>query len=195
MSSGLFKGIILFIALALSLGILVLGVLSLRSYYSKASETGEPKNVKVTQITDNSVQIIWETSNATQGMVRYSSDPSVFALANSNAVLLAAENSSGTTHNLKLSLLKPNSTYYYEISIGKDSFDQSGKVSDNKHLPFSFTTSEALESNTQGQPSLDTTVFKQKFGTKDPLYDLNKDGIVNATDYLLYLSRTATPKP
>ncbi len=195
MPSNVFKSVILFVAMAISLGILVVGVMSLRSYYSRASETNGPKNVKTSTITGSTVQIIWETSQPTQGILRYSTDPSFFAGTNTSGLLFAAENASSAQHEVKLSLLKPNTTYYYEISIGKDTFDQSGKVTENKHLPYSFTTGKTDESETSSAPSLDPVIFKQKFGSSDPLYDLNKDGTVNATDYLLYLSRTATPKP
>lgn len=192
MSNNLFKGIALFLGLSISLGILVVGVLSLRSYLTRASGSSEPKIVRSGSITDTTAQILWETPSESQGMVRFATDPSAFKAGNNSSLLYMAESTSGTIHSVKLSNLKPNTTYFYEISIGKDVFDQSGLVKEDKHLPFSFTTVKT-ETTSENIPGLDAETFKQKMGSADPLYDLNKDGVVNSTDYLLFLSRTTTP--
>lgn len=193
MSNNIFKGIALFLGFSVSLGILVIGVLSLRSYLTKASGSSEPKMIRSASITDVGAQILWDTPSESQGMVRYATDPTAFKTGNSGSLLYMAESTSGTTHSVKLSGLKPNTTYFYEISIGKDVFDQSGLVKEDKHLPFSLTTVKTESTTSESIPGLDPETFRQKFGSSDPLYDLNKDGVVNSTDYLLFLSRTTTP--
>lgn len=199
MSSNIFKSIALFAALAISLGILVIGVLSLRSYFTKASGTGEPKNVRSANVTSQSAVVMWESASENQGLVRYSTDPTAFNVGNSSALLYAAESKPSTTHEVRLSSLKPNTTYYYQIELasGKEKaiYDQSGLVKENKNLPYTFTTTKAAEGSGAGTSGLDANTFKQKFGSNDPLYDLNKDGTVNSTDYLLYLSRNTSPTP
>lgn len=195
MSSNVFKSIALFLGLALSLGILVVGVLSLRSFLTRATGSSEPQNVRTANITDANASVLWETSQQTQGIVRFATDPNSFSLGNSSGLLFAAETSPSTKHEVKLSFLKPSTTYYYEIAIGDNVYDQTGIVKENKHLPYTFTTAKATSSETSTIPTLDAATFRQKFGTTDSLYDLNKDGIVNSTDYLLYLSRSASPTP
>lgn len=194
MSNNLGKSLLLFIVLSLSLGIVVVGVLSFRSYFTRASGSNQPTNVRVSNISANSANVLWETSSDTQGIVRFATDPSAFSTGNSSALLFAAETASTTKHQVKLSSLKADTTYYYEVAIKDSVYDQNGLVSADKHLPFSFSSSKSDSSSaTSDLPTLDAEVFKQKFGSNDPLYDLNKDGIVNATDYLMFLSRTSTP--
>lgn len=200
MSNNFFKSLALFAALSISLGILVVGVLSLRSYFTKASGTGEPKNTRTANITAQNAVIMWESTTENQGLVRYSTDPTAFNTGNSSALLYAAESKPSAAHEVRLSSLKPNTTYYYQIEVSagkeKEIYDQSGQVKDNKNLPYTFTTAKGSEAEgSTGTSGLDPSVFKQKFGSNDPLYDLNKDGIVNSTDYLLYLARTASPTP
>lgn len=195
MSSSFFKSLGLFIALSLSLGILVIGVLSLRSYFTKASTSGaEPSNVRLGTITTNSADILWDTKEDAQGLIRYSSDPAAFTAPGSSGLLFTAEGKTSKTHQVKLSGLKPNTSYYYEISIKNEIYDQNGLVK-NKHLPYSFLTSKTSAADETSLSGIDPAAFKQKFGSSDVTYDLNKDGTVNASDYLIYLSRTATPTP
>lgn len=196
MSNNLFKSIALFAGLALSLGILVIGVLSLRSYFTKATGSAEPANIRASNITGNSAQVSWDTQSNTQGLIKYSTDPTVFQSTNNSNLLFATETKAGTSHEVTLSQLKPDTTYYYEIAIAEKVYGQNGLITDNNHLPFTFT-SAALSQTTPGQTgsNLDPVVFKQKFGTTDVLYDLNKDGTVNASDYLIFLSRSISPTP
>ncbi|MBI2028960.1 fibronectin type III domain-containing protein [Candidatus Gottesmanbacteria bacterium] len=196
MSSNLFKSIALFAGLALSLGILVVGVLSLRSYFTKATGSDEPNNIRTSNITGNSAQVLWNTQSDTQGLVKYSTDPQAFQSANNSSLLFGTETQAGKSHEVTLSQLKADTTYYYEIAIAEKVYGQNGLVTDNNHLPFTFTTA-TLSQTTPAQTgsNLDPVVFKQKFGTTDVLYDLNKDGTVNASDYLIFLSRNISPTP
>lgn len=200
MSNNVFKGIILFVALSVSLGVLVVGILSLRSYFTKAAvgSNSEPKNVRTANITDQSAVILWESEIENQGLIRYATDPSAFNLGNASALLFIAESKPTKNHEVKLTSLKPNTTYYYQIELAVDKdkniYDQGGLVKDNKNLPFTFTTQKSTQ-NSSEIPSLDPEIFRQKFGSQDPLYDLNKDGIVNSSDYLIYLSRSSTATP
>ena len=189
MSKNAFKYIVLFIGLSISLGVLVLGFLNLRSYYSRASASSDPTNVTTANISATSAQVTWQTDSQNQGLVRYSTDPSVFELGTSSSILFATESNPSQNHLLTLSLLKGNTTYYFEIIADDKIYGQAGLVKDNKHLPFSFTTEASAALDTSNSQGLDPNAFKQRFGSSDPLYDLNKDGTVNSTDYLLYLSR------
>lgn len=190
MGSGIVKGFTIFLGLILAIGILIVGFFSLRSYLTQASGTSEVTNARTSSITSTGGIINWETEKETQGIVRYSTDPTAFSTEGSNSLLFAPENAESKSHQVALSLLKPDTTYYYEIVVGTSVYGQGGLVEQDKHLPFSFTTQTASESeSTSGSTSnLDENTFKQKFGTNDPLYDLNKDGVVNSTDYLIFLS-------
>ncbi len=198
MPKNIFKTLILFVGLAISLGILIIGIINLKSYFTKANESGQPQDVRTVNITDQSATILWNSTISNQGLIRYSTNPTAFESGNTSALLFVAESKPTTKHEVRLTSLKPNTTYYYQIELtsGKEKliYDQGGLVKNNKNLPFSFTTTSQTTSQTENLPSLDPNIFKQKFGSNDPLYDLNKDGVVNATDYLLYLSRLNNPK-
>ncbi len=195
MSNNILKSVIFFIGLVISLAVLVIGVFSLRSIFSKASVNTTPSNMRTGNITANSASVLWDTQDNSQGIVRYSNDRGAFTSGAGASLLFAAESAAQTSHEVKLSSLKTNTSYYYEISIKDVLFDQNGKVENNQHLPFSFTTTQSSTQGEDTMPNLDADKFKQKFGTTDAVYDLNKDGTVNATDYLIYLSRTSNPNP
>lgn len=174
MQNSLTKGIIIVLALLASIVILVFAVQTAKNLLTKAKEDIEPFNVRTESVSSNSTVILWETKKETQGMVEYGTNPSEFPL-------FAIETAETKTHSVNLSLLTPNTTYYYRIKIGEKVFDNSG-------LPWSFTT-RVLTQPTPTPMACDLSTFQAKFGTSDPTYDLNKDGVVNSTDYLLCLNQ------
>jgi hypothetical protein len=161
-----------------------MGIVNLRGYLTKASSPHDAQKIQASAITSTDAKITWESAVENQGLVRYSTDPSAFTQTDSSALLFSVEAKPATNHEVKLTMLKPGQTYYYKVIVGE-------KVYDNANLPYTFntlTSDAALGPNSL--PTLDKNIFKQKFGTSDPLYDLNNDGVVNSKDYLLYLQRT-----
>lgn len=105
-------------------------------YFARAS--GCPAlNVKAVQVGSNNAVITWETKDDTQGRVQYGTDPQNLSIS--------AEASSGKTHNVPLTLLTPNTPYYFLVAIGNAVCDTAGSQEcDKDHLekcaPWNFTT-------------------------------------------------------
>jgi hypothetical protein len=122
-------------------GILVLTVLggvvvagkSTSSFMAKASAC-PAQNVRSAQVTANSAVINWTTSDPTQGKIEYGTN-------STNLTFSQVEGASGTTHNVPLTLLTPNTVYYYLVTIGDKRCDYSGQACGNSCVPWSFTTS------------------------------------------------------
>jgi hypothetical protein len=96
------------------------------------------QNVKSTQVTSNSAVVGWDTSDSARGGLRYGT--------NSKSLTLSAlEQSDAKTHNLPLTVLTPNTKYFYIIQIGNKVCDASGASYDigkneDKYVPWTFTT-------------------------------------------------------
>lgn len=174
------KNLFMVLGFLVALVLLVFGLNELRGILVGAENKISPSQVNVSGITGNSAIINFSTEKPTFSRVIYGSDPQKLSL-------FSVETHQTDTHTVTLSFLSPNTTYYFKIRISDKEFDDNG-------APYSFTTRPA-ESGASGVTenrfdNLDQDVFKQKFGTSDPEYDVNQDGVVNTTDYLLYLQKT-----
>lgn len=103
-----------------------------KSYLAKAS-TCPAQKISAEKVSANSAVISWETTEVTQGRVEYGTNATSLAFS-------APEAASGKTHNVPLTLLTPNTVYYYLVTIGKTKCDSSGQVCDTTCVPWSFTT-------------------------------------------------------
>src|SRR3989338_10536300 len=92
----------------------------------------EPRDVVVSNIEKNSVRVTWATGVDTQGVVEYGTTPTALNF-------FAPEASKGKTHSLDLTLLSPNTTYYFDIRVGEKKYDNGG-------VPWTFTTKGAESS-------------------------------------------------
>lgn len=165
------KGFLYFLVFAALLSAAVFGARFAQNYFTSAGASSAPSNVNISEITQTSVKIIWQTEKETQGTVIYGENPD-------NLPLMSFENEAIKNHEVNLSLLNPATSYYFKIKIADEEFDNDG-------LPWQFTTSASVSA--PASPDFDPNKFEEKFGSTDPLYDLNHDGIVNAVDFDLYL--------
>lgn len=102
------------------------------SFLSKASSC-EVDKASAAQVTANSAVVSWETADITQGRIEYGTNAT-------NLTFSAPEGSSGKVHNVPLTLLTPNTVYYYLITVGNNKCDSSGQKCDTACVPWSFTT-------------------------------------------------------
>ncbi|OGK46610.1 hypothetical protein A2963_02670 [Candidatus Roizmanbacteria bacterium RIFCSPLOWO2_01_FULL_40_13] len=86
----------------------------------------QPRDVVVADITSNSGKISYATAARTQGVVEYGVSPTALNL-------LAPESEAGTDHEVELTLLSKDTTYYFQIAIGGDKYDNAG-------VPWTFRT-------------------------------------------------------
>ena len=101
----------------------------------------EPRDVVVSNIEKNSVRTSWATGVDTQGVVEYGTTPTALNF-------FAPEATKGKTHTLDLTLLSPNTTYYFDIRVGDKKYDNGG-------VPWTFTT-KGVESSVSA-PTLPPT--------------------------------------
>ena len=167
------KGLLYFLLFAALLLGAVFGGRAVKNYLLKARAQSLPQNVRVQEITQTTAKITWTTEKETQSIVYYGTD-------SQNLPLMAFESEPTKNHQVSLSLLSPQTTYFFKIKVGEKEFTDQG-------LPWQFTTLPTQATPTPAKASCDQAAFQQKFGTSDPQYDLNKDGVVNAADYSLCL--------
>ncbi len=133
------------VVLLLALAVTIIGGNRAANYFAKASSC-QAQKVTAAQVTPNSAVISWETEDVSQGRVEYGTNPS-------SLTFTAPEGTSGKTHNVPLTLLTPNTVYYYLIAIGDKKCDSGGQTcSGNTCVPWSFTTSSAAPAITVVTP-------------------------------------------
>lgn len=167
------KSVIVVAVLVLVLGGLVLGFDKARSFLSKAAGDGcEPENAKETNLTATSVEIVFSTNKACQAEVNY-------GISQDGMLLQVPEAMASLNHRIRLSPLLPSTTYYYRIKV-------EGRVIE---LTRSFLTlaTQALPTKAPVVPSnFSIEDFTTYFGTANPTFDIDKNGVVNSLDWQLY---------
>lgn len=99
--------------------------------FSKAGGSDVPKQVQISNISDNSFTVSWTTLLSVPGFVTFGKDESL-----GQAALDDRDKSSKNTHfthHVTLKNLTPNTTYYFKIGSGANVYDKQGK-------PFTQTT-------------------------------------------------------
>ncbi|MDO8610505.1 MAG: fibronectin type III domain-containing protein [bacterium] len=108
--------------------LLIVGFKVFSSVFTQASDT-EPRDVVVSNMSENSVKISWSTDKDSQGLIEYGTSPTTLNF-------FAPEPQKIKIHSQDLTLLSPNTTYYFQIRIGD-------KKNDNGGVPWTFTTKGA----------------------------------------------------
>lgn len=127
------------IAIAILIAATFLGVLAVN--YRQVFRIGAaadlaPKNIRISNQTGSSLTISWTTDKQTSGFVSYGeSQNSLGTVANDEMGDLSF------THYVTLSPLKPQTTYYFKIISGGESFDNNG-------TPWTALTGTALSKQT-----------------------------------------------
>jgi hypothetical protein len=128
------KLIAIIIGSVLGLGLIVGGFLLMQTFTRASSD--KPLEVNSLEITDSSAKITWKTGNDTVGtVVSYSTSADL-----ANPQILPADTPLGKEHSVVLTLLSPNTTYYYVLGTDKEF--------NNEGAPWSFTTKASNETTT-----------------------------------------------
>lgn len=112
------------------------------SLRSSASTSEEPKNVKITNLSDNSFRITYQTDAATTGSVNYGKSKE---LGN-----IQLEDLPKNVHSITVEKLSPRTKYYLVVISGQNTFLNNG-------VPFEISTGPIISS-----PSAAKTVVKGK---------------------------------
>lgn len=172
------KTIILFVVLAVVMVLLVVGITQMKTFMSGAAGGVEPASVTSVPGNDGKTAVItWTSDKESIGKVEYGATAA-------SLVLMSAETNSTTSHNVSLTSLRPETTYYYRIRVGEEIFDNGG-------IPYSFktkadttaVTSPTVTPTTALTSTTTTTTTSSGSATVcDSKTDYNKDGLVNSLD-------------
>ena len=127
----------------------------------------EPRDVVVSNIEKNSVRTSWATGVDTQGVVEYGTTPTALNF-------FAPEATKGKTHTQDLTLLSPNTTYYFDIRVGDKKFDNGG-------VPWTFNTKGA-EASVVAPTVIPTQPFDSAQGQPTPVQRLQISDGTNCTE-------------
>lgn len=128
---------------------LVAGVLLVNTnqiFKSKASQSEAPKNIQVANLSDTSASIYWQTDQAANGFIKA-------GISNSLNLTFRDDRDSQSPqprqlHFVTLTNLAPDTTYYYKIASGADTFPAT---------PLTFKTTSNLPLSSY-QPIIGTVV-------------------------------------
>ena len=148
------------IGVILSFVLLFFGFKLIQGVFTRASDIA-PRDVVITEITENSAKIEWSTAIETQGVVEYGTTPT-------SLNFFAPETQKAKKHTVELTLLSPGTTYYFQIRIGE-------KVFDNAGVPWSFTTKAKGEGKKIIKPSPSVSPTKKLTPTPTPYQTIDFD--------------------
>lgn len=131
------------------------------------AEDYTPRDVVVSDISQNSVKISWVTGRESQGVVEYGTTPTALNF-------FAPETQKSINHSVDLTLLSPNTTYYFQIRIGDKKYDNGG-------VPWSFTT-KGPETNQPITPRISPTTPPLPSPTTEPTSPQSKTSSCNETN-------------
>lgn len=139
------------IGVVIAILLVVMGLKVFSSAFTRASDL-EPRDVVVSASAQNSSKISWSTGEETQGVIEYGTTPT-------SLNFFAPEPAKTKNHSQDLTLLSPNTTYYFQIRIGDKKYDNGG-------VPWTFTTKGTEKSNVTTPILTPTTVVVEP--TKKP---------------------------
>lgn len=111
--------------------LIIIGFKMFQSVFTRASDS-EPRDVVISNILQNTAKIGWATGIETQGVIEYGTSPTALNF-------YAPEIQASKVHSLELTLLSPNTTYYFNVRIGDKKYDNGG-------VPWTFTTKSTEKS-------------------------------------------------
>jgi len=126
----------------------ILGIMALNmgGVFTRASDM-EPRDVVISDISQNTAKISWTTGIETQGVIEYGTTPTALNF-------FAPEVSKTKNHLVELTLLSPQTTYYFQIRIGDKKYDNGG-------VPWTFTTKGTETQSSVTLPQATPTSFSQ----------------------------------
>ncbi len=115
----------------------------------RASASDTPKQVKITNVYDNSFTVSFLTDSKVAGFIKYGeSSNSIKSQAGDDRDQVSGTVGEFTIHHITVRGLKPSTTYYYKLGTG------SGNTFDNNGQPFTIKTTAR-----NGAPSAAKTIY------------------------------------
>jgi len=159
------------------LGVVMMG--SVRTLLSGAAGGADPVGILATPGSDGkTATITWTTDKAVQTVVLYGASPAALLLS-------APEAGAATDHSVVLSSLRAGQTYYFRVTVGEETFDNSG-------IPWSFKTPEGEVPTATPTIMIPTVAPIVSGGVCNRTTDYNNDGVVNTVDYITCMKNGGT---
>lgn len=185
--------VILAVFLILLLGGLVAGFGKIRSFLSQAEGNCSPENLAEANLSEGSVEVVFQTGKACQMEVAY-------GISSQALLLQVPESMASLNHRIRLAPLLASTTYYYQVvAEGKKvgtvhSFltkapilvtptEKPEIVATPTSVPTVIPTATATSSASTAYVFED---FKSQFGGDNPSFDIDQNGVVNMADWLKY---------
>ena len=96
-------------------------------YFSNASPEFLPSQIKITNLSDSGLTISWITDSATSGFVVYDKSTALNQTALDDRDQLSGQTGSFKNHYVTLKNLQPQTTYYYRLVSGSQTYNQTAK--------------------------------------------------------------------
>lgn len=110
--------------------VIIMGFKLVQNVFTRASDV-EPRDVVVSEVSQNSAKLSWASGIETQGVVEYGTSPTALNF-------FSPEGQKTKNHSVDLTLLSPSTTYYFQIKIGGEKYDNGG-------VPWTFSTKGTAE--------------------------------------------------
>lgn len=132
------------IIIALGIGVTTLLVNQGGLFSIKASPTQIPKNVRLSNITESSFTVSYQTEDSVSGVVNYGQTTDFGKSSLDDRDQASGNVTNYKLHNLTIRNLSPNTKYYFSIISGKDTYL-------NSNSPFEITTGGTINDNPPAQ--------------------------------------------
>jgi len=190
------KKLIIVLLLLLFLAGLIYGINQFTGLFSEAGGDYVPQNIRVAELTANSVEITFQTGKTCKAEIAYGTGNQSESL-----LLQVPEPMASLNHRIRLTPLLPATTYYYQVNID-------GKPVGPIYSFLTLASSGGVVPVATARPTLVPTApvpvvsvapvytfedFMAKLGTNDAVFDLDKNGLVNMGDWLEYQKTKPTP--
>ncbi|HUV72355.1 MAG TPA: fibronectin type III domain-containing protein [Clostridia bacterium] len=178
------KTIALVIFLVLLLAGLVAGFGKIRSFISSAQGSCEPEAVSESNLTANSVEIVFRTGKACKTEVAYGTSKQAL-------LLKVPEAMASLNHRIRLTPLLASTTYYYQIESEDKKLGEvrSFLTKPPAATPVPTAAPTAIPTQSTASPSAGLYTledFQAQFGSDSAEFDVDKNGVVNMRDWLMY---------
>lgn len=108
------------------------------SLFSKAGISSVPKEVRISNLSDNSFTVSWITDSKVPGFVKFGKNQSLQESALDDRD--SGGQNSRLTHHITLKNLEPSTTYYFKIGSGESLYEKEGKLYTQNTAPSTTET-------------------------------------------------------
>ncbi len=208
------KTIIVIVVALIAVGVIIGLVLSfdkIRSLFAGASGGTKPEGVRVTNVSASSATIVWQTASPVTAQIEYGTTPGSFLLRATETTAKTQHNltlSPLLPETIYYFRIRIGEKVYDENGAPYSFTTKSAKTKAAPTIRQQQTTNQPQPPQTDSAPTTapteaapapttqETTTtddqkytlsdFVDKFGSDDPEFDINNDGVVNSQDWSLY---------